>query len=112
MFIGVLIDKITDNILTRPDIPLALITAFLTISFLFYLLMRSYKYNEKIVIQLESQNTLMATMLQLINEEHRATIDNREIIQRIEISSSNNSIQINNLFSELKSHRDECNRKK
>jgi hypothetical protein len=111
MFGGVIAEKITDQILNRPDVSVSLLIALLAISGLFYLLLRSYKQNDKAVIQLEKQNELMATIIQLLDTSYDATITNRDILQRVEVCVSNISLQTNNMLSELKSHRDECNRK-
>lgn len=104
-------EKITDQIMNRPDVPISLLLCLLVIGGLFYLLLKSYNQNDKAVIQLEKQNELMATIIQLLDTQHDATLTNRDIMQRIEVAVSNQSLQINNMFSELKSHRDECNRK-
>lgn len=111
MFGGILVEKVTEQILARPDIPFALLMCLLVIGGLFYLLLKSYKRADKVAEQLEKQNTLMATIIQLVETQHGASLTNRDIIQRVEVCISNASLQINNIFGELKSHRDECNRK-
>jgi hypothetical protein len=111
MFGGVIAEQVVDKILAKPDIPFALLICLLAIVGLFYLLLKSYKQNDKAVEQLEKQNTVMATIIQLLDTQHEASLTNRDIIQRVEICVSNASLQINNMFGELKSHRDECNRK-
>lgn len=104
-------EKITDAIISRPDVPISILVLILVIAGLFYLLIRSYKQTDKITDQLEKSNTLIATLIQLTNTDHEATITNRDILQRFDVCLTNVTTQIANLFTELRSHRDECNRK-
>lgn len=104
-------DKIVTGVLNRPDVPISILILLLVICGLFYLLIRSYKHTDKISDQLEKSNSLMSTLIQLTNTDHEATIINRDILQKFDVCLGNFNLQLNNINQELRSHRDECNRK-
>ena len=106
-----IIEKVTEGIISKPDVPISILVLILVIAGLFYLLIRNYKQTDKIADQLEKNNTLMSTLIQLTNTDHEATITNRDILQRFDVCLTNQTTQVGNLFTELRAHRDECNRK-
>ena len=106
-----IIEKVAESVISRPDVPISILVLILVIIGLFYLLIKNYKQTDKIVNQLEKSNALISTLIQLTNTDHEATIINRDILQRFDVSLTTQTIQIGNLFNELRAHRDECNRK-
>lgn len=103
--------KVVEGILAKPDIPISVLILLLVIGGLFYLLIRSYKQNDKIAEQLEDNYTLMSTLVQISNTDHETMVRNQDILQRFDVCLNHTTTQLNNLFNELRSHRDECNRK-
>lgn len=103
--------KIIEGVLNRPDVPISILILLLVIVGLFYLLIRSYKQTDKITDQLEDNNKLMSTLIQLTNTDHEATMVNRDILQRFDVCLGNFNLQLGSVTQELRSHRDECNRK-
>jgi hypothetical protein len=108
---AVLVEKTAEKILEKPDVPIALLFCLLIIGFLFYIVLRNYKTLDKLTQGLESHNVLLAKLYQMIEITNDAGNTSRDLIQRIEICTSNNTLQLNNLSTDFKSHRDECNRK-
>lgn len=106
-----IVEKIADGIVSKPDVPISILILLLVIVGLFYLLIRNYKQTDKVADQLENNNKLMSTLIQLTNTDHEATIINRDILQRFDVSLGNTNVQLNNMVQDLRLHRDECNRK-
>lgn len=104
-------EKVVSSIIAKPDVPTSILILILVIIGLFYLLIRSYKQNDKIAEQLESNYNVMVTLVQLSNTDHETIVKNQDILQKFDICLNHTITQLNNLFSELRSHRDECNRK-
>lgn len=118
MFGGLITEKIAEQIISKPDVPIALLICLLVISGLFYLLMKSYNRNDKLATSLESISNSLSTIIQLTNIDHEATIKNRDILQNLDVCVSNNKLaientntQIGNVLSEIRSHKEDCIRK-
>ena len=106
-----IIEKVAESVISRPDVPISILVLVLVIAGLFYLLIRSYKQTDKISDQLEKSNALISTLIQLTNTDHEATIINRDILQRFDVCLGNFNLQLSTISQELRSHRDESNRK-